>query len=74
LDGLATAELLFVHGANLASGYGSPGSLLSPPGASAIHSALVSLHDDAEQVKLLVKLLAVIVASVTAPRSRRSAT
>ena len=63
VDGFATAELLLVHGANLASGY-RPLAVLSPPGASAIHSALVSAQAVAEQVKLCVKLLAGVVTSV----------
>jgi hypothetical protein len=63
LDGVATAELLLVHGANWASGY-RPLAVLSPPGASAIHSALVSAQAVDEQVKLCVKLLAGVVTSV----------
>ena len=58
-----TAELLLVQGANLASGY-RPLAVLSPPGASAIHSALVSVQVFAPQVKLCVNELAGCVESV----------
>src|SRR5438477_5047617 len=63
LPAFATADLLFVHLANLTSGYSVPVVVLV--GASAIHSAEAAGQVAAAQRKLCVKLLAGVVESVT---------